>query len=82
MDPAVLYPIDYQHSLERTLRIRLDVSRKSGRTDEVRRFEESIARLRHPEYGACLACGGVIPFLHMADDPSRQTCVACPETES
>ena len=82
MDQAVLYPVDYQLSLERTLRIRLDVSRKAGRTDEVRRFEESIARLRHPEYGSCLACGGIIPFLHVAEDPSRQTCADCPEKES
>ena len=79
MDQAILYPVDYQLSLERTLRIRLEVSRNAGRTDEVRKFEESIARLRDAKYGTCLACGGVIPFLHMADDPSRQTCVACLE---
>ena len=81
MDQVVLYPVDYQLSLERTLRIRLDVSRKAGRSDEVRRFEESIARLRRPEYGTCLACNGVIPFLHMAEDPSRQTCFDCSEAK-
>jgi RNA polymerase-binding transcription factor DksA len=79
MDQAVLYPVDYQFSLERTLRIRLDASRKAGRTDEVRRLEESIARLRDAEYGTCLGCGGLIPFLHMAEDPSRRTCVPCLE---
>ena len=81
MDQAVLYPIDYQLSLERTLRIRLDLSRRAGRADEVRRFEESIARLRQPAYGTCVACGGVIPFLHMAEDPSREACVPCLEKE-
>jgi RNA polymerase-binding transcription factor DksA len=82
MDQAVLYPLDYQRSLERTLRIRLEVSRKAGRIDEAHKFQESIARLRDPEYGTCLVCGGVIRFLHMAEDPSRQTCPGCPEKES
>jgi RNA polymerase-binding transcription factor DksA len=81
MDQAVLYPLDYQRSLERTLRIRLDVSRKAGRVDEVHKFQESIARLRRPEYGTCVVCSGVIPFLHVAEDPSRQTCVDCSERE-
>ena len=81
MNQAVLYPVGYQLSLEQTLRIRLDVSRRAGRIDEVRKFEESIARLRDAKYGSCLACGGVIPFLLMAEDPSRQTCVPCLEKE-
>ena len=79
MDQAVLYPLDYQRSLERTLRIRLDVSRKAGRIDEIHKFQETLARLGDPEYGACLGCGGVIPFLHMTEDPSRRTCPECRE---
>ena len=81
MDQAVPYPLDYQRSLERTLRIRLDVSRKAGRIGEVHKFQETIARLRDPEYGTCLGCGGVIPYLRMAEDPSLQTCLACPENK-
>lgn len=79
MDQAIPYPIDYQRSLERTLRIRLDASRAGGRTWEVRKLEEGLARLRSAEYGICLGCGGVIPFLQMADDPARTTCLPCVE---
>ena len=51
----------------------------AGRIDEMHKFQETIARLRDPEYGTCLGCGGVIPFLHMAEDPGRRTCPECPE---
>ena len=79
MDQAIPYPVDYQRSLERTLRIRLDASRAAGRTREVRKLEEGLARLRSADYGTCLACACVIPFPQMADDPARMTCFSCIE---
>ena len=81
MEQAIPYPVDYQLSLERTLRIRLDALRVAGRSGERRIVEETLARLRTAEFGACLACDGVIPFLEMAADPTRQTCLACLERE-
>jgi RNA polymerase-binding transcription factor DksA len=77
MDRAVPYPLDYQLSLERTLRMRLDAVRAAGQAFDACILEEALARLRSAEFGTCLACGGVIPFLEMAADPTRQTCRCC-----
>ena len=77
MDQVIPYPVDYQLSLERTLRIRLDAVRAAGRALETRILEETLARLHGAQFGACLSCGGVIPFPAMAADPTRQTCDAC-----
>lgn len=79
MEQAIPYPVDYQLSLERTLRIRLDALRAAGRSGERRIVEETLVRLRTAEFGACLACNGIIAFLEMAADPMRQTCLACVE---
>jgi RNA polymerase-binding transcription factor DksA len=77
MVEAIPYPVDYQLALERTLRIRIDAVRAAGRAFEACILEDALARLRTAEFGACLACGGVIPFLEIAADPTRQTCRAC-----
>ena len=77
MDPGIPYPVDYQLALERTLRIRLEAVRAAGRAFEACVLEDTLARLNSPEFGACLACGGVIPFLELAADPTRQTCRSC-----
>ena len=77
MDRAMPYPLDYQLSLERTLRLRLDAVRAAGRAFETCILEETLARLRGGEFGTCLRCGGVIPFLEMVADPTRQTCRSC-----
>jgi len=77
MDRAIPYPLDYQLSLERTLRIRLDAVRAAGRAFETCILEETLARLGSADFGTCLACGEVIPFLEIAADPTRQTCRPC-----
>ena len=71
------YPVDYQRALERTLRIRLDAVRAAGRAFEACVLEETLGRLHSPDFGTCVACGGVIPFLELATDPTRQTCRSC-----
>jgi RNA polymerase-binding transcription factor DksA len=77
MHQAIRYPVDYQIALERTLRIRLDAVRAAGRSFEACILEETLARLHSPEFGTCFACGGAIPFLELAADPTRQTCRSC-----
>ena len=77
MDKAIPYPVDYQLALERTLRLRLDVLRAAGRAFEASILEETLARLHSAEFGACGACGGVIPFLEIAADPTRHSCRSC-----
>lgn len=77
MEAAIPYPLDYQLSLGRTIRIRLEASRAAGRAQETRKLEETLARLRNRDFGTCLACGGLIPFLEMAQDPSRLICLSC-----
>lgn len=76
------YPVDYQLALERTLRIRLDAMRAAGRALETSILEQTLARLRSAEFGACLACGSVIPFLEIAADPTRLTCRACAQLDA
>jgi RNA polymerase-binding transcription factor DksA len=77
MDRAIPYPVDYQLALERTLRLRLDAMRAAGRAFETCVLEDTLARLRTAEFGACVACGGVIPFLEIAANPTRQICRPC-----
>lgn len=77
MDRAIPYPVDYQLALERTIRLRLEMVRAAGRAFEACILEETLARLHRAEFGACRACGGVIPFLEIAADPTRQTCGSC-----
>lgn len=77
MDRASPYPVDYQLALERTLRLRLDAVRAAGRAFEACILEDAMARLHTAEFGTCVACGGVIPFLEIAADPTRQTCRSC-----
>jgi RNA polymerase-binding transcription factor DksA len=77
MAPATPYPVDYQLALERTLRTRLEAVRAAGRAFEACILEDTLARLWTAEFGACLACGNVIPFLELAADPTRQICRSC-----
>jgi len=53
------------------------INSRAGRAFETRVLEETLARLRTAEFGTCVACGGVIAFLEMAADPTRQTCRSC-----
>jgi RNA polymerase-binding transcription factor DksA len=71
------YPLDYQFTLERTLRSRLGKLRAEGRTRELGRLDEALARLHAKDYGACATCGAVIPFMRLASDPAERYCSAC-----
>jgi RNA polymerase-binding transcription factor DksA len=77
MEQVIPYPVDYQLALERTLRIRLEAVRAAGRAFETCILEDTLARLRTAEFGTCVACGDVIPFLEIAADPTRQLCRSC-----
>ena len=68
MQSATPYPLDYQRSLAQTLRMR--ISHPSE-------LEQALARLRRADYGVCTGCGEIIPFLQVAQDPTRQTCLSC-----
>lgn len=76
--PAPLcYPIDYQLTIGRTIRLRLEKLRAAGSTAEAQALEESLARLSSARFGACGRCGLLIAFLRVAVDPAAKLCETC-----
>jgi RNA polymerase-binding transcription factor DksA len=37
----------------------------------------ALARLHRAEYGVCRSCGGDIPFVRLAADPTEKRCGRC-----
>ena len=74
---TIPYPVDYQLSIGRTIRLRLQELRAWGSTAEVRRLEDCLARLQRPDFGACDACGVLIAFMRLAADPAARFCEDC-----
>lgn len=77
MNETFPYPLDYQLTLERTIRSRLEELRAQGRTPELGALNEALTRLHGKDYGACEACGAVISFVRVAEDPATRYCSAC-----
>jgi RNA polymerase-binding transcription factor DksA len=69
-----LYPLDYQLALSQTIRARL---RNEMCAAQAARLRGTLARLHSSDFGACAACGGVIPYAEIAADPAAQHCRAC-----
>lgn len=77
MEQAVLYPLDYQLTLGRIIRERLALLRAKGAEAEAVRMQDALARLHASDFGACISCGGVIPYLDIAADPAARHCAGC-----
>jgi RNA polymerase-binding transcription factor DksA len=75
--PPLCYPIDYQLTIGRTIRLRLGKLHAAGSAAEARALEESLVRLGSPRFGACDRCGSLIPFLRVAVDPAARLCETC-----
>lgn len=72
-----LYPLDYQISLARVIRERLGRLPARGATENAARLEHALARLHRSDFGECMSCGGVIPYLHITADPAARHCPGC-----
>ena len=48
-----------------------------GETDELRKVDDALARLKEGSYGRCEECGRVIPLLRLRIIPSTDLCVRC-----
>ena len=77
MNAPIPYPLDYQRTLQRIIDIRLKELRAAGRTAEARAMEKVLLQLPGPDFGACAACGTLIPFIRLAADPGVTRCAVC-----
>jgi hypothetical protein len=76
--PALIpYPLDYQLTMRRIVGLRQEKLRAAGRAAEAREMEQVLARLQGADFGACAACGAVIPFMRLATDPATTRCTDC-----
>ena len=44
---------------------------------QLRRVQETLTRLRSPEYGICADCEEDIPFARLREDPYSNVCLHC-----
>ena len=72
-----LYPLDYQISLAWIIRERLAVLRARGAVEDAAPLQDALARLHRSDFGECICCGGVIPYLRITEDPAARQCGAC-----
>jgi RNA polymerase-binding transcription factor DksA len=72
-----LYPLDYQLSLGRTIRERITLLRKKGALEDASQMQDALGRLHRSDFGQCVSCGSVIPYLDIAADPASRHCGAC-----
>jgi RNA polymerase-binding transcription factor DksA len=61
------FTLEQRNALEDTIRSRLT---EPG-------MKIALARLHRAEYGICGACGGDIPFVRLAADPTIKRCGRC-----
>ena len=61
------FTLEQRSVLENTIRARLA---EPG-------MKIALARLRRAEYGVCSHCGGDIPFVRLAADPTLKRCGRC-----
>ena len=67
MAESVLYPLDYQLTLARIIREKMQPPA----------MQEALSRLSRSDFGECRQCGRVIPFLEILADPAARCCKAC-----
>ena len=72
MRATVPYPLDYELTMARIIRVRL----KALHT-QIEALERALARLHERDYGACGACGEAIPFAELESDPAARCCATC-----
>lgn len=72
-----LYPLDYQISLARIIRERLAAPPTSRTLRDHAGLEDALERLYRSDFGQCVGCGSVIPFLHLSANPAARHCAAC-----
>jgi len=72
-----LYPLDYQIWLGRIIRERLAVLLQRGAVEHAAQLQDALARLHRSDFGECISCGGVIPYLRITADPAARHCGAC-----
>lgn len=72
-----LYPLDYQILLARVIRERLAMLLARGAVEDAARLQDALARLYRSDFGECIACGSVIPYLHITSDPAARHCPGC-----
>jgi RNA polymerase-binding transcription factor DksA len=61
------FTLEQRAALESTIRARLIEPGMSS----------ALGRLRTPDYGVCEVCGGDIPFVRLARDPTLTRCRSC-----
>jgi RNA polymerase-binding transcription factor DksA len=72
-----MYPLDYQVTVARLLRLRLEELRGAAASDEVEALRAALERLRSNELGICAACGGEITYWSLMAAPTSTMCEAC-----
>jgi RNA polymerase-binding transcription factor DksA len=72
MTTTVPYPLDYQLTLGRMLRERVNAG-----GSEADRAREALARLQRPDFGTCAGCSRLIAYLELAADPAARFCASC-----
>ena len=72
-----LYPLDYQMFLARVIGERLALLRARGAVEDAARLQDALARLHRSDFGECISCGCVIPYLRITADPAARHCPGC-----
>ena len=72
-----LYPLDYQILLDRVIREHLGGLRSREAVADAARLKAALARLHRSDFGQCVSCGGVIPYLQITADPAALRCRGC-----
>lgn len=62
------FTIEQRESLEREIRERIPNPAAQ---------QETLRRLRSPDYGVCRMCGGDIPYVHLMAHPAAVYCAPC-----